>query len=99
MQKRKKNIVYLATYTESIHAMTKNRPPTIEIADDLVSIILSQDEICLNRPIYIEQAVLDLSKVRMYELQYIELQRYRDMFRCEIKIMACDTYSFFFTVS
>ena len=49
----------------------------------------------LNRPSYIGQVVLDLSKLRMYQLQYIDLERYRQDLNCEIKIVAGDTDSFF----
>jgi hypothetical protein len=71
----------------------------IEIAQDLIAVILNKDLICLNRPVYIGQAVLDLSKLRMYRLQYVELQRFRDMFPgSEINIVAGDTDSFFLEV-
>jgi len=49
----------------------------------------------LNRPSYIGQSVLDISKLRMYQLQYRQLQDYRERFNCEIEIVAGDTDSFF----
>ena len=65
------------------------------IAKDLVAVLLGKDEIVLDRPSYIGQVVLDLSKLRMYQLQYQELQSYRVKFNCEINIVAGDTDSFF----
>jgi hypothetical protein len=65
------------------------------IDNDLVAAILSKDVICLDRPVYIGQAILDLSKLRMYELQYVELEKYRVQFNCELNIVAGDTDSFF----
>jgi len=68
------------------------------ICQDLVAAMLSKDTICLNRPVYIGQAVLDLSKLRMYRLQYQDLAEYRQRFSCEINILAGDTDSFFLEV-
>jgi len=71
----------------------------IIIKENLVAAMLNKENICLDRPVYIGQAVLDLSKLRMYRLQYQELQRYREQFRgCEINIIAGDTDSFFLEV-
>ena len=68
---------------------------SIAITENLVAAILTKDTICLNRPVYIGQAVLDLSKLRMYTLNYVELEKYRDEFDCKIDICAADTDSFF----
>jgi hypothetical protein len=65
------------------------------IDNDLVAAILSKDVICLDRPVYIGQAILDLSKLRMYKLQYVELEKYKTLFNCELNIVAGDTDSFF----
>ena len=65
------------------------------IAKDLVAVLLGKEEVVLDRPSYIGQAVLDLSKLRMYQLQYKELELYREKFACEINIIAGDTDSFF----
>ena len=56
---------------------------------------MEKDMVTLDRPSYIGQAVLDLSKLRMYKLQYEELESYRKRFQCEINIIAGDTDSFF----
>ena len=68
---------------------------SIIIADDLVAVLLDKDVVTLDKPSYIGQAVLDLSKLRMYELNYVELEMYRQQFNCEINIIAGDTDSFF----
>ena len=68
---------------------------SIKVADDLIAVLLNKDIVCLDRPSYIGQTVLDLSKLRMYTLQYVELEKYRKQFNCEINIMAGDTDSFF----
>jgi hypothetical protein len=68
---------------------------SIPIADDLVALLMCKDTITLDRPSYIGQVILDLSKLRMYDLQYIELEKYRVQFSCEINIVAGDTDSFF----
>ena len=66
-----------------------------KIVDDLIAVFLCKDVDCLVRPSYMCQAVLDFSKVRMYQLQYIDLQKYRNVFNCTINIVAGDTDSFF----
>jgi len=68
---------------------------SIRIAENLIAIILSKESVCLDRPMYIGQTVLDLSKLRMYQIHYKDLQKYRDKFQCELNIMASDTDSFF----
>ena len=68
---------------------------TIKIADDLIAVLLAKDVVCLDRPTYIGQTVLDLSKLRMYQLQYTDLEKYRGQFNCQINIVAGDTDSFF----
>ena len=72
---------------------------SIIIKEELVAAILNKETIMLDRPVYIDQAVLDLSKLRMYRLQYVELQRYREQFAgSSINIVAGDTDSFFLEV-
>jgi hypothetical protein len=68
---------------------------SMKIADDLVAVLLNKEEVTLDRPSYIGQAVLDLSKLRMYQLQYQDLELYRNKFNCQIDIVAGDTDSFF----
>ena len=66
-----------------------------KIVDDLIAVKLRKEMVTLDRPSYIGQAVLDLSKLRMYQLQYKELAKYRQEFDCSIRIVAGDTDSFF----
>jgi hypothetical protein len=65
------------------------------IDDNLVAVTLQKECIILDRPIFIGQAVLDISKLRMYQLQYDELESYRREFNCKLNIVAGDTDSFF----
>ena len=59
-----------------------------------MAVLLFKEEIELNRPFYIGQSVLDISKLRMYQLQYQQSQDYMERFYCEIEIVARDTDSF-----
>ena len=68
---------------------------TIEIDSNLKAVLLRKEMVTLDRPSYIGQVVLDLSKLRMYQLQYLELEKYRQQFKCQINIVAGDTDSFF----
>ena len=68
---------------------------SMKIADDLIALLLAKDVVVLDRPSYIGQTVLDLSKVRMYQLQYFDLEKYRNELQCSINIVAGDTDSFF----
>ena len=64
-------------------AVYSSRPTfkrTIHISDDLVAVLLLPELVTLNRPIYVGQSVLDISKLRMYELHYVELEKYRKEF-------------------
>ena len=52
-------------------------------------------EVKLNKPIFIGQAVLDLSKLIMYELRYIKLAQYEVEFGGRISVIGGDTDSLF----
>ena len=78
-----------------LYSSSVNFRKSIKISDNLVSVLLNKESICLDRPSYIGQAVLDLSKLRMYKLKYIGLKKYEDMFNCKLNIIAGDTDSFF----
>ena len=68
---------------------------SIKIDNDLVAVMLNKESICLDRPSYIGQTVLDLSKLRMYKLKYDELRKYETQFGCQLNIIASDKDSFF----
>jgi DNA polymerase type B, organellar and viral len=97
---RKRSVLRLCNGDKKF--VTYSSKPTFKrskvICQDLVAAMLSKDTICLNRPVYIGQAVLDLSKLRMYRLQYGDLATYRTRFGAEINILAGDTDSFFLEV-
>jgi len=65
---------------------------------DIVGVHLLKKEIMLDKPIYIGQAVLDLSKLLMYTLRYEKLSFYEKYFGGEIKVVGGDTDSFFLKV-
>lgn len=66
---------------------------------DLVGVHLAKDKVILNKPIFIGQAVLDLSKLVMYELYYDQLQGYATKLGGSISIAGGDTDSFFLRTS
>ena len=67
----------------------------IIISDNMIAAFALPELVVLNKPVYIGQSVLDISKLRMYELNYRELAEYRMRFQCELNIVAGDTDSFF----
>jgi hypothetical protein len=56
------------------------------------------ENITLDKPIHIGQAVLDISKLIMYELRYTTLPKYEQEFNGTIKCVGGDTDSFFLQV-
>ena len=62
---------------------------------DLVGVRLTKQRITLDKPIYIGQAVLELSKLTMYQLRYDHLNTYAKHFGGHIKVAGGDTDSFF----
>ena len=57
---------------------------SMRIDNDLIALFLDKESMTLNRPSYIGQTVLDLSKLRMYQLQNRDLEKYRVQFNCKI---------------
>ena len=49
----------------------------------------------LNKPVFIGAAVLDLSKLIMYDLRYNQLAKYEQQFNCKIDVIGGDTDSIF----
>ena len=98
---RKRKCIRLCNTEEKFLACTSK--PTFKssiiLDESLVLAVMTKESICLDRPVYIGQAVLDLSKLRMYRLQYCELAKYRANLGVDIKILAGDTDSFFLQVS
>ena len=56
--------------------------------ENLFAINRIKEELVLNRPIYIGMAILDLSKLLMYDLHYNYMLK-----KCNIKLMFTDTDS------
>ena len=61
--------------------------------EQLVMIELLKMEVKLNKPIYIGQAVLDLSKLIMYQLRYQQLDAYATQLNGRIEVLGGDTDS------
>jgi hypothetical protein len=68
-------------------------------SENLVLNELTNLEVKLNKPIFIGQAVLDLSKLIMYELRYQKFPLYETEFGGEISILGGDTDSLFCFIS
>jgi len=67
-------------------------------AEDLILNELMKLEVKLNKPIFIGQAVLVLSKLIMYELRYVKLRAYEDEFGGNISVIGGDTDSLFCSI-
>ena len=61
------------------------------LSEDLMAIEMKKTKTCMNKPIYIGQAVLDISKTLMYEFWYDYL---KTQYQENIKLCSMDTYSF-----
>jgi hypothetical protein len=68
---------------------------TTEFSEDLMLNELMNLEVKLDKPIFIGQAVLDLSKLVMYNLRYDTLNRYEGRFHGKITVIGGDTDSLF----
>src|SRR3981189_3991157 len=66
-----------------------------EFAPNLLLNELVNLEVKLNKPIFIGQAVLDLSKLIMYELRFVKLPAYAQRFGGKIDVIGGDTDSLF----
>ena len=67
-------------------------------SEDLVGVELLKTKVELCKPVFIGQAVLDLSKLIMYRLRYEKLPKYERLFGGSIRVVAGDTDSFFLEV-
>ena len=67
--------------------------------EDLSAVLLAREMVVLNKPIYIGQAVLDLSKLVMYKLRYEQFPKYEKQFNGTIRIAGGDTDSFFLAIN
>jgi len=91
----------LVNNTNKFNAYT-SRPTFTNVkyfAENVVGIQLLKEEVVLDRPIFIGMAVLELSKLFMYQLRYEMLPKYCEEFGGSITVMAMDTDSFFLKVN
>ncbi|XP_033115278.1 uncharacterized protein LOC117115545 [Anneissia japonica] len=68
----------------------------VVINDDLVAIHMNKTRVVLNKPIYCGAAVLDLSKLVMYEFYYDKL---KPMYGDRVKLLYTDTDSMFLKIT
>jgi hypothetical protein len=68
-------------------------------APNIVGVHMLRQNVMLNKPVAIGQAVLDISKLEMYQLRYNHLQHFAHKFGGSIQIAGGDTDSFFLEVS
>ena len=68
------------------------------LAPDLTIIKYTNDNVSLKSTIAIGAAVLDLSKVIMYDLIYCKLPQYAEKFNCKMTVCGGDTDSLFILV-
>ena len=76
--------------TSKAHNLSSHR-----FAEDLVLTELMNLEVKLNKPIFIGQAVLDISKLIMFELRYHKFPQYEAEFNGSITVVGGDTDSLF----
>ena len=71
---------------------------SVIFTEDLVGVKMVKEQIYLEKPVYIGQAVLELSKLEMYELRYTHLARYEQQLGGRIRVAGGDTDSFFLRI-
>lgn len=71
---------------------------SISYSESLSGVSMYPEEVLLNKPIFIGQAVLDLSKLVMYKWRYHVFPNYEEQFNGSIRILGGDTDSFFLSV-
>jgi len=81
----------------TLNSQTRMRK-SIEFDENLVGVFMQKASITLDKPIYIGETVLDLSKLLMYEIYYKRLLTYANEMCGEINILGGDTDSFFLEV-
>ena len=72
-------------------ASEPNYHTTKYISENLLIMEMKKKKVVMNKPIYLGQAILDISKTLMYEFWYDYLKpKYKD----KVKLCYMDTYSF-----
>ena len=82
--------------TEEAFEIDTSKPQFLQahrFSDDLALTEMLKLEVKLDKPIFIGQAVLDLSKLTMFRLRYEKLTDYEHRFGCRISVLAGDTDS------
>ena len=82
--------------TEEAFKIDTSKPQFLQahrFSEDLALTEMLKLEVKLDKPIFIGQAVLDLSKLTMFQLRYEKLTDYERRFDCRISVLAGDTDS------
>ena len=101
MENVRKRVNYRLANSEEKLITLASRPEFLSTKifnPDLVGVRLTKERILLNKPIYIGQAVLELSKLTMYELRYDDLDIYAEKLGGQIEVAGGDTDSLFLCV-
>src|SRR3977135_3047882 len=85
-------------FTYAHHATKPTFLGSVILAPDLTIIKHTNDNVSLKSTIAIGDAVLDLSKVIMYDLVYRKLPLYEERFHCKMSACGGDTNSLFISV-
>ena len=67
----------------------------VAFTEDLVGVEMLKEEVIMDKPVYIGQAVLDLSKLIMYRWRYDHLASLEEQLGGKIKVIGGDTDSLF----
>ena len=90
---RKHRDIYLVTNDKkrSKLASEPNYPATKHISKNLLVMEIEKRDVCMNKPVYLGRAILDISKTLMYEFWY---EYIKPKYACNAKLCYMDTDSF-----
>ena len=77
------------------YVMKPNFKDSVWFSDNLVGVELGKTEIALNEPVYLGQAILDLSKTIMYEFHYDYM---KSKHGSKVALCYMDTHSFIYEI-
>ena len=77
------------------YAMKPNFKDAVAFTKNLIGVEMGKTEITMNKPVYLGQAILDLSKTLMYEFHYDYMQ---PKYGSKVKLCYMDTDSFVYEI-
>ena len=75
--------------------MKPNFKDSVRFSEHLIGVELGKIEIIMNKPVYLGQAILDLSKIVMYEFHYDYM---KPKYGSKVKLCYMDTDSFVYEI-